>query len=83
MPTVAIVDGAKIQFFADEHPPPHFHVAFAEFRAQIGIESLHLMKGRLPPAKLEAVLSWAEPRQQVLMDTWYTVVAKKRPEKIR
>jgi hypothetical protein len=24
MPTVAMVDGIKIQFYWDEHPPPHF-----------------------------------------------------------
>ena len=32
MPTVAIVEAVKIQFFAREHPPPHFHAVFAEYR---------------------------------------------------
>ena len=36
MPVVAIVDGVKIEFYPDEHPPPHFHARFAEFVAQIG-----------------------------------------------
>jgi Domain of unknown function (DUF4160) len=40
MPTVAVVDGVKIQFFAQEHPPPHFHAVFAEHRAQIDIRFL-------------------------------------------
>jgi hypothetical protein len=40
MPTVAVVGGVKIQFFAQEHPPPHFHAVFAEYRAQIDIRSL-------------------------------------------
>ena len=43
MPTVAIVEGVKIQIFAQEHPPPHFHVAFAEYRAQIEIASLTVL----------------------------------------
>jgi hypothetical protein len=30
MPTVAIADGIKIQFYFNEHPQPHFHAAFAE-----------------------------------------------------
>jgi len=80
---VAVVEGAKIQFFALEHPPPHFHVAFAEYRAQIGIESLRLIKGSLPPAKLAAVISWAETRQAALLNTWHMVLAKQKPEKIR
>jgi hypothetical protein len=24
VPVVAIVDGVKIEFYPDEHPPPHF-----------------------------------------------------------
>ena len=40
MPTVAIVEGVKIQFYFDEHPPPHFHAVFAEFVAQIQIDPL-------------------------------------------
>ena len=83
MPTVAVVDGAKIQFFAQEHPPPHFHVVFAEHRAQSEIRTLRVLKGSLPPAKLAAVLAWAEPRQETLMRTWQTVVEKRKPEKIR
>ena len=83
MPTVAVVDGAKIQFFAQEHPPPHFHVVLAEHRAQVEIRTLRVLRGSLPPAKLAAVLAWAEPRQETLMRTWQTVVEKRKPEKIR
>lgn len=82
MPTVAKVEGVKIQFFAQEHPPPHFHVAIAEYRAQIEIASLTLMNGRLPPAKLRTVIAWAETRQAALMRAWDAVMAKQTPEKI-
>jgi hypothetical protein len=83
MPTVAIVEGVKIRFYPQEHPPPHFHEVIAEHRARIRIQPLGLLNGSLPPAKLTIVLSWAESRTQVLLDTWYNVVAKKKPEKIR
>jgi len=33
MPVVAIVDGVKIEFYPDGHPPPHFHARYAEFVA--------------------------------------------------
>ena len=82
MPTVAIVEGVKIRFYAQEHPPPHFHAEIAEHRAQIGIEPARLLKGSLPPAKLALVLSWTELRTKVLLDTWHIVLAKRKPEKI-
>lgn len=83
MPTVAIVEGVRIRFYPQEHPPPHFHAVIAEHRARIRIRPLGLLNGSLPPAKLSVVLSWAEPRTQTLLDTWYKVVAKRKPEKIR
>ena len=39
MPVVAMVDGVKIEFYPDEHPPPHFHARYAEFVAQIDIRT--------------------------------------------
>jgi hypothetical protein len=82
VPTVAIVDGVKIQFYAREHPPAHFHAVFAEHRAQISIDSLQIPKGTLPPAKAFAVISWAEPRRDALWRAWYAMLAKRKPEKI-
>ena len=29
VPTVAIIDGVRIEFYFDEHPPPHFHARYA------------------------------------------------------
>jgi hypothetical protein len=75
VPVVACVDGVKIQFYSDEHPPPHFHAEFAEFRAAIEIDSLTIMKGTLPPAKLRAVVEWASVRKEVLRATFNRAVA--------
>jgi uncharacterized protein DUF4160 len=82
MRTVAIVDGVKIQFYAREHPPAHFHAVFAEYRVQIDIASLRVLKGSMPLAKLSAVITRAEPRREALKRTWETTLAKQRPEKI-
>ena len=82
MPTVAIVEGVKIQFFAEEHPPPHFHAQFAEHRIRIEIASLRVLNGRLPHAKLSAVLRWAESRREELLHTWHVVLAKQKPQRM-
>jgi Domain of unknown function (DUF4160) len=82
MPTVAVVEGVKIQFYPKEHPPAHFHAVFAEHRAQIDIATLRVLRGRLPRAKLRVVISWAETRREALQQGWDAVMAKRKPEKI-
>lgn len=61
MPTVAIIEGMKIQFFANEHPPPHFHVTYAEYRALIRIDTMQVWKGSLPRNKVEVRDRMGEP----------------------
>jgi hypothetical protein len=75
MPTVAIIDGMKVQFFPNEHPPPHFHVAYAEYRALIRIDTMQLWKGNLPRNKLRSVIEWASQRQAILLATWTAATA--------
>jgi hypothetical protein len=82
MPTLAIVEGVKIQIYPREHPPAHFHAVFAEFRAQIEVASLRVLRGSMPPAKLSTVISWAAPRRAALQNAWDTVLAKRKPERI-
>ena len=82
MPTVAIVDGVKIQFYPNEHPPPHFHAVLAEHIALIDIRTLRVIGGYLPPAKLRAVLEWANPCKTALKDGWAAVETKRKPDKI-
>jgi hypothetical protein len=61
VPVVAIVDGVKIMFYANEPPPAHFHANIAEFQAIVNIDSVAIVAGRLPPAQ-----AWAASRQEVL-----------------
>jgi Domain of unknown function (DUF4160) len=60
MPTVAIIDGIKIEFYFDEHPPPLFHVKYAEYRAVIGIDPLKILSGALPRPQHRKVLAWRQ-----------------------
>jgi len=55
MALIAIVDGTKLHMYGNDHPPPHFHVLFAEHRAVIDIKTLTLSRGDLPKSKLRAV----------------------------
>lgn len=67
MPVVAEVEGVRIMFYANEHPPPHFHARIAEHQAVIDIATLTVTEGFLPLAKRRKVLAWAASRQQRLI----------------
>jgi hypothetical protein len=83
MPTVATINGVKIQFYPDEHPPPHFHAVFAEFTAQIQIDPPLVLRGSLPQNKLEAVMTWTFSSREGLMHTWMVLASGQKPGKLK
>jgi hypothetical protein len=83
VPTFAIVEGVLIRFYAEDHPPPHFHAKFAEYEAVIGIHDLAVRQGELPRAKLRAVLKWASEHQFELARAWRDLQNAKRPRRGR
>jgi hypothetical protein len=53
-----------------EHNPPHFHAEYGEFKAEIAIESLAVIVGKLPPKAMGLVSEWATIHQEELMKNW-------------
>ena len=45
MPVVAIINGVKIEFYFDEHPPPHFHVSYQGQHASFSIVDCSRLPG--------------------------------------
>ena len=82
MPTVAVFDGIKIQFYWTEHPPPHFHAEYAEFVALIDIRTLEIVEGDLPKPQYRKVVAWARPRLGELMRAWSVAAADENPGRI-
>jgi hypothetical protein len=82
MATVARFDGIKIQFYWDEHPPAHFHVEYGEYRAQVAIDSLKIIKGYIPSAQFGKVKTWARSRKSRLFDAWMRCQSDLHPGKI-
>jgi hypothetical protein len=82
MPVVAIVDGVKIAFYANEHPPAHFHATIAEHRAVIDIVGLTITAGSLPATKRGKVLAWAASRQGLLLERFAAAIAHEKVEPI-
>ncbi len=50
--------------------PPHFHASYDGDEAVLGIDSLALLHGRLPPRAQDLVVEWASLRQVELREAW-------------
>jgi hypothetical protein len=76
MPVIAIVDGVKVIIWHKDHLPPHLHAKFGEHEAQISIRTSDVLNGRLPPAKLRAVLSWLAANRLEVAYLWRDIVER-------
>ena len=79
MPTVSSFYGILIRMYFNDHEPAHFHVEYAEFKATVGIEDLHVRTGHLPRRAEQLVLVWAEIHQEELIQNWHLCKMKQAP----
>ena len=70
MPTVVQIGNLKIQIYADDHNPPHFHVVTPDCQALIRIDSLAMLRGSLRRADFEAAIDWAREHLTEIKDEW-------------
>jgi hypothetical protein len=70
MPEICRFLGIIITMYFNEHNPPHFHARYGDQSAEIAIETLSIIAGKLPPRVLGLVMEWAALHRQELMDDW-------------
>ena len=70
MPEISRFFGIVVKMFFDDHNPPHFHAEYAGSIALIGIRTLSVFSGRLPPRAMGLVVEWATLHQQELLADW-------------
>lgn len=70
MPTLAMFFGIVVRMYYDDHAPPHFHAHYGGEAAQISIETLDVLDGRLPRRALALVVEWALAHRHELRDNW-------------
>lgn len=68
MPTVHRLAGCKVQIFADDHVPPHFHLVGAGWRCSVDVATLAIMAGRAPRREFEAAMEWARTNRALLLE---------------
>lgn len=81
MPRIANVEGVSIYIYADDHPPPHVHARMAGEDMMVDIVSGHVLRGDIPPAKKQAVLTWVGKHASELLDAWYALQAGRLPRR--
>ena len=56
-------------YFGD-HNPPHFHAIYQEDTAEYDINTLEVIRGKLPSRAHSLVLEWASLHRVELMEDW-------------
>lgn len=82
MPEISRFLGIVIKMFWNEHNPPHFHAEYGEYKIEIDIRTLAVLKGHLPPRVLGLVVEWAELHQQELLENWESMQTTTKYRKI-
>ena len=70
MPEISRFFGIVIAMFYSDHEPPRFHARYGQDQTIIGLDSLRVLEGRLPPRALGLVMEWAAVHQAVLRADW-------------
>ena len=70
MPVIARLNNAKIQMFADDHAPPHFHLFGPSSNALVAIGTLTVIRGRADVRDLAEAVAWARANRRILIREW-------------
>ena len=70
MPTITVLSNAKIEMFADDHSPPHFHLRGPNSNALIGLNTLSVLRGRASRGDLAEAFAWAKANVDLLEAEW-------------
>ena len=70
MPILSVFFGMIVRMWHDDHPPPHVHVEYQGFVAQVSIETGDIMRGQLPRKAATIIREWCLQHQNELFDNW-------------
>ncbi len=70
MPCVSAFFGIVIRMFYNDHRPPHFHAEYVEHEAVYGIETIEVLRGKLPRRAHALVVEWTTLHRAELLENW-------------
>lgn len=83
MPTISVFFGIMVRMYYDDHGPAHFHAYYGDDLVVVEIETLRILKGRLPQRALAMVLEWTSQHREELMADWNLAAAHEPLKKIQ
>jgi hypothetical protein len=82
VPEISRFFGIIITMYFSDHQPPHFHVRYGEWKAQVTIETISILNGTLPPRVFGLVAEWSLVHRDELRENWNLVQNESLPKKI-
>ncbi|CDZ43310.1 DUF4160 domain-containing protein [Neorhizobium galegae] len=70
MPTIIKLGNLKIQIFADDHHPPHFHIVTPDHEVLVRLSDLEILAGSIDRQSLHRALAWVRKNRKVLNEAW-------------
>lgn len=75
MPRISEFFGIVIRMNYNDHSPPHFHAQYAEHEAIYEIETIEVLRGRLPRRAHALVVEWTTLHRVELKVNWDSALA--------
>ena len=69
--------------YYDDHNPPHFRAIYGGNEAEIAIDPIELLEGKLPSRAASMVFEWAALHQRELLMNWHRLRNEQPAERIR
>ncbi len=82
MPELCRFYGIVIRMYFADHAPPHFHAQYGGDEVVVGIDTLAVLQGRLPPRALGLVTEWASLHSLDLRLAWERAMRHENPGRI-
>jgi hypothetical protein len=70
MPRICYFLGITIRMFYNDHLSPHFHAEYGNDEAVYEIETLEILRGKLPRRPHALVVEWATLHRHELRANW-------------
>lgn len=70
MPEISRFYGIVIRMYYNDHLPPHLHAEYGGIEMVLGIDTLAVIAGKLPPRATGLVMEWAIQHQVELQTVW-------------
>ena len=70
MPTLLNQNGYKFFFYANEHPPPHVHVIYAERWAKIDLNNNEVIVNTLKRSELKECMAIYFSHRTFFLEIW-------------